>query len=704
MEKINLNYSLKNIPTPDKNAYELLLIDKIEAVVRRMRWKLHWANNEDERETSENFGFKSRKTPPVQRELENFETDLFNIATKLKYRKFNDPFQSKMHQDIKKIENSGKMYVFADKTSNIYTMSVEKHDELLDDNVTKSYEIAPKDLEKSINLEGKDIAKSYGIDERVECIANAPAFITLKDHKENFQQKQPCRLLNPCKSEIGAVSKRILDRINSAIREKTQVNQWKNSDTVIEWFKNIKHKQSCFFVQMDIKEFYPSISEKILDKALNFAKSHTQITNKEIETIKHCRKSLLFIKETAWKKTNTQTSFDVTMGSFDGAEICELIGLYILDKLSKRLGKNNVGLYRDDGLGIYRTKSGRLKEKLRQDIINIFQECGFQIEIALGMFEVNFLDVTFNLQTGTYRPYKKPNDTLMYINTSSNHPRQIINQLPTSINERLSKNSSNETVFNESKIEYIEALKRSGYKNPTLTYKNSQQSQPRRNRRRNIIWFNPPFNKNVSTNIAKIFLKLIDQHFSKDKTLHKLFNRNNVKVSYSCTPNIGRIIKSHNKKLSTTKQEQEPCNCRTKNECPLKGDCKKTSVIYKCDISAQDTPKKTYIGLTEREIKTRISEHKATSKSERYSNSTTLSAYVWELRCSGKSPTLEWSIIKEIKSYNNISKSCNLCLYEKYAILNYPSQEELLNKRSELVSKCRHQNKYLLANYKSKKD
>ena len=125
------------------------------------------------------------------------------------------------------------------------------------------------------------------------------------------------------------------------------------------------------------------------------------------------------------------------MGSFDGAEICELIGLYILDKLSKRLGKNNVGLYRDDRLGIYRTKSGRLKEKLRQDFINIFQEFGLQIEIALDMFEANFFAVTFNLQTGTYRPYKKPNDTLMYINTSSNHPRQIINQLPTSINEKL---------------------------------------------------------------------------------------------------------------------------------------------------------------------------------------------------------------------------------------------------------------------------
>ena len=289
----------------------------------------------------------------------------------------------------------------------------------------------------------------------------------------------------------------------------------------------------------------------------------------------------------------------------------------------------------------------------------------------------------------------------MYINTSSNHPKQILKQLPSSINQRLSNNSSNETVFNRSKHQYIEALEKSGYKDTSMAF-NKKTPSKRSNRKRKIIWFNPPFNKNVSSNIAKIFLQLIDKHFSKDKKLHKLFNRHNVKVSYSCTPNVGRIIKSHNKKLSFNQKQQKPCNCRKKTDCPVQGDCRKTSVVYQCDVTTPNTPKKTYIGLTERELKARINEHNSTFKNKSQQNSTTLSTYIWELKENGLNPELKWSIIKQINSYNNITKTCKLCLYEKYAILNYPIQNDLLNERSELVSKCRHQNKFLLANYKSK--
>ena len=64
-------------------------------------------------------------------------------------------------------------------------------------------------------------------------------------------------------------------------------------------------------------------------------------------------------------------------------------------------------------------------------------------------------------------------------------------------------------------------------------------------------------------------------------------------------------------------------------------------------------------------------------------------------------PSLKWYIIKSVPGYSNISKRCMLCLHEKYEILNYPDQQKLLNKRSELVLKCRHINKFLLSNYKS---
>ena len=105
---------------------------------------------------------------------------------------------------------------------------------------------------------------------------------------------------------------------------------------------------------MDIKEFYPSISENVLLNALNFAKRYTEITDEEIRTIMHCRKSLLYLKNEAWKKSNSHSTFDVTMGSYDGAEIWELVGIFILEKLSKLNDKNNNGLYRDDSLMLIR--------------------------------------------------------------------------------------------------------------------------------------------------------------------------------------------------------------------------------------------------------------------------------------------------------------------------------------------------------------
>ena len=89
----------------------------------------------------------------------------------------------------------------------------------------------------------------------------------------------------------------------------------------------------------------------------------------------------------------------------------------------------------------------------------MFKEVGFKIEIRTHLRIVNFLDVTFNLTNDTYRPYKKPNDSLLHINTFSNHPPQVIKQLPTSINERLSKNKSSKKIFNAAKYEYETALK-----------------------------------------------------------------------------------------------------------------------------------------------------------------------------------------------------------------------------------------------------
>ena len=217
------------------------------------------------------------------------------------------------------------------------------------------------------------------------------------------------------------------------------------------------------------------------------------------------------------------------MGSYDGAEVCELIGIYIQSLLTNILSKDKMGLYRDDGLFILRKINKQQADKIRKKIISIFKNINFKIEIVTNLIEVDFLDVTFNLENSTYRPYKKPNDKLIYIDVSSNHPPQIKKQLTKIL---LSRNSSNADIFNNTKLEYEEALKKCGH-TTKLTYSppNHEQNNARRKRQRKIIWFNPPFNLDVSTNMAKIFLNLIEKHFPRSSKLHKIFNKNTVKVS-----------------------------------------------------------------------------------------------------------------------------------------------------------------------------
>ena len=697
---------MKNIPTPDINSYKLKLIDKIEAVIKRMRWKMFWINNKEnsDEQQPERYGFKSKKTPPPCPQLESFESDLLDLFENIEFQNNNDTFQRKLKEDLSNIRNSNKVFVFADKTSNIYAMPTDMHKKLLHENVTKLYEKAPPLLEASVNQEAKFIATSFCVDDRAESLAKSEAFITLKDHKENFHQKHPCRLINPCKSELGAISKSILDRINTSLRNLLQVNQWKNTDQVTEWFSSIEQKHECTFIQMDIKEFYPAITKEILENALNFASQYSQISEKELRTIRHCRKSLLFTNGEAWKKKKSKDCFDVTMGSFDGAEVCELVGIYILEKLTQQItDKENVGLYRDDGLMLTRNLNGRSADVKRKEIVSAFKEIGFDIEIQINLKTVDFLDVTLDLISETFRPYKKPNDQLKYVHTSSNHPKNILKQLPVSINRRLAKNSSNEDVFNKAKSEYEAALESSGYRNTKLTYKKPEPNNHRRRRKRNIIWFNPPYNKNVSTNVAKIFMKLINKHFTKENNLRKIFNKNNVKVSYSCTENVRSIINAHNKKVSSdTRATTKACNCRNKAGCPLNGNCRATSVIYKCEVTAPNEEKKVYIGLTEKEFKQRFNGHNQSFRNRKYMNNTTLSTHVWSLKDRGTVPNLNWSIIKHVKAYSNVSKTCRLCLQEKLEILSFENKSELLNKRSEIVAKCRHMNKYMLANYKSK--
>ena len=128
-------------------------------------------------------------------------------------------------------------------------------------------------------------------------------------------------------------------------------------------------------------------------------------------------------------------------------------------------------------------------------------------------------------------------------------------------------------------------------------------TQSKTTRKRNIIWFNTPYSKNVKTNVAQKFLRLIDKHFPKSSKLHKIFNRNSIKVSYSCMLNVKSNISSHNHlvlKKANASTNAKLCNCREKNDCPLGGKCLTSSVVYQAAITTKDTAHQTknYIGVT----------------------------------------------------------------------------------------------------------
>jgi len=131
----------------------------------------------------------------------------------------------------------------------------------------------------NIHEENKNITAKLTIDDRIDTTANKETFKSLKDHKPNFANKPTCRLITS-KSEIGKISKEILNRINSKITKANRF-KWKNNTSMIKWFKAIDNKHQHNFICFDIIEFYPSISQDLLNKALEFALAYDNITKDE---------------------------------------------------------------------------------------------------------------------------------------------------------------------------------------------------------------------------------------------------------------------------------------------------------------------------------------------------------------------------------------------------------------------------------------
>ena len=172
--------------------------------------------------------------------------------------------------------------------------------------------------------------------------------------------------------------------------------------------------------------------------------------------------------------------------------------------------------------------------------------------------------------------------------------------------------------------------------------------------------------------------------------------------------NMTNIISSHNKKVTNSNYEAngKTCHCRNKSNCPLENKCLTSKIVYKVETNngINELCTKIYFGISGTEFKSRYNNHTISFRNRTHENdtkisNTKLSKYIGSLKDQNKDFDNKWSIFKKSYGYSIVSKSCNLCLLEKLVICSFKQKYRILNKRLDLVSKCRHKNKYVLMNY-----
>ena len=748
LEKFTFTVDPKNIGFQSLESYKASLISRNEDLISRMRWKLFYARERLKKQRhnvmcqdsyaenihEENYGFRSMKTAPPDRCLKGFEEDLFNIIPQLILKRYSNDVQVNIRKDMTMLQGMKKVLIKSDKTGNWYSMDVSEYCKQMKQLITKDYKQISQDEINEINKEAAFLAKQLGLEDRIDCMALENAFITVKDHKAGFPARIYFRLINPAKSNMGRISKVILSRVNNDIRKKLLLCQWQSSDDTLKWFRKILNSDTSGkkFIQFDIENFYPEITEDLLEKASKWASTHTYLSDLAIKIIIHARRTILFDGSQTWcKKVNSK--FDVGMGAFDGAEVSELIGLYMLDLVINThqvLPRDNFGLYRDDILGVC-GGSGPVIERIKKKIVQIFKNEGLTVTAEANTRRVNFLDFVLDLDEKIHKPFHKPNANVVYVNSKSNHPPQVLKNIPMGVELRLSKLSSNVTCFNGEKSVFQRALNEAGYKHE-LSMKNiaetpddcrmqfpsqndilqsetanihgySQENvmSKKSSRRRKIIWYNPPYNVFIENNVGKLFFSLIAKHFKKGTFLGKLFNRNNLKLSYGTCPKIKNKIAAHNRKLLSVNAdlEEDKCNCQRKDMCPMKGDgpCNVGSVVYLATLTSPqlDHPK-TYVGASNN-FKSRYYRHSEAFRRNDRKTDCHLSMFVWKCKDKGFMPDIKFSVLKKQSAYSKELKKCFLCIAEKLEIMKRVNDPNNLNERSELMAKCLHRDKFLLS-------
>ena len=199
-------------------------------------------------------------------------------------------------------------------------------------------------------------------------------------------------------------------------------------------------------------------------------------------------------------------------------------------------------------------------------------------------------------------------------------------------------------------------------------------------------------------------MRLLDKHFPHNHKFYPILNRNCVKISYSCMPNMAFIIKSHHVKVmkpasgnSILHTSEPTCNCRNKDHCPLNGNCTKSCIVYQATITS-GKQSNVYFESCSTAFKARFNNHTSSFRHRRKAASMELSKHVWKLKDSNRLYNITWNILKHATPFRSGAKACDLFSAEKLQILQ-AKPGPLLNKHSELVSKCRHKAKFLLKNF-----
>jgi len=221
MEKVNIDYSAKNIPLPSRTGYRQRLIEETEQFLRWARWKVYFfLNPEIAPSDKENYRFQSTKNPPPNEEVKDFENIMVRMIQSVMFRHVNNSFLNKLKEDTDIIRKEPELIIPADKTTKFYKLEPSTYNDLLEKNIMKSCKNTTPEITRAMHEDNKDIAGKLKIDDRVDTMAERDTFITLKDDKPNFTDRPTCRQINPMECDIGKGSKEIFDCINTITVQK----------------------------------------------------------------------------------------------------------------------------------------------------------------------------------------------------------------------------------------------------------------------------------------------------------------------------------------------------------------------------------------------------------------------------------------------------------------------------------------------------